>query len=85
MLGAGGGQGSKDAKETALRMKDDYDVFDDRTLIAKTNVFNISFDACGHFINWDPSRLPLSMLNPVEKPDSCAPNGPVDCRYYDFE
>jgi hypothetical protein len=85
MLGAGSGQGSKNAEQAALAVKNDYHVLDDHTLIAKTNVLNISFDACGHFINWDPSRLPLSMLNPVEKPDSCAPNGPVDCRYYDFE
>jgi hypothetical protein len=85
MLGAGSGQGSKNAEEAAVAVKDDYQVLDDHTLIAKTSVFNISFDACGHFINWDPSRLPQSLMNPVEKPDSCAPNGPVDCRYYDFE
>jgi hypothetical protein len=85
MLGAGSGQGSKNAEQAAVAVKHDYQVLDDHTLIAKTSVLNISFDACGHFINWDPSRLPQSMLNPVEKPDSCAPNGPVDCRYYDFE
>ena len=85
MLGAGGGQGSKSAEEAALGVKDDYQVLDEHTLIATTNVFNISFDACGHFINWDPSRLPQSMIDPVDKPDSCAPNGPADCRYYDFE
>lgn len=84
-LGAVGGQDSQDAKQAALRVKDEYEVFDDHTLIAKTNVFNISFDACGHFINWDPSRLPQTMIEPVEKPDSCAPDGPVDCRHYDFE
>jgi len=83
-LGAGGGQGSEDAREAAFMVKDDYEVFDDHTLIAKTTVFNISFDACGHFINWDPGRLPQAMINPVEKPDSCAPNGPADCRHYDF-
>jgi hypothetical protein len=85
MLGAGGGEGSKSAEEAALGVKNDYQVLDDHTLIATTNVFNISFDACGHFINWDPSRLPQSMIDPVDKPDSCAPNGPADCRYYDFE
>ena len=83
-LGAGSGQGSEDAREAALRVKDDYEVFDDHTLIAKTTVFNISFDACGHFINWEPGRLPQAMINQVEKPDSCAPNGPADCRHYDF-
>jgi hypothetical protein len=85
MLGAGGGQGSINAKEAALGVKSDYEVIDDHTLVGKIHVFNISFDACGHFINWDPSRLPQAMINPVEKPDSCAPNGPADCRYYDFE
>jgi len=85
MLGSGSGQGSKNAEEAAAAVKNDYQVLDEHTLIAKTSVFNISFDACGHFINWDPSRLPPSMMNPVQKPDSCAPNGPVDCRYYDFE
>jgi len=85
MLGAGDAQGSKNAKEAALKVKDGYEVIDDHTLIGKINVFNISFDACGHFISWDPRRLPQAMIDPVKKPDSCAPNGPDDCRYYDFE
>jgi hypothetical protein len=46
---------------------------------------NISFDACGHFISWDPTRLPQDMIEDVQRPDSCAPDGPLDCRYYDFE
>jgi hypothetical protein len=85
MLGAEDAQGSKNAEEAAIGIKSDYEVFNDDTLIAKINVFNISFDACGHFINWDPGRLPEAMIDPVEKPDSCAPNGPADCRYLDFE
>jgi len=85
VLGSADVQGSHNASEAALGMKDDYDVFDDHTLIGKMQAFNISFDACGHFINWDPTRLPQAMINPLEKPDSCAPNGPADCRYYDFE
>jgi len=85
VLGAGPGQGSRSAREVALNVKDDYEVVDNHTLVAKTQVFNISFDACGHFINWDPGRLPAAMIDPLEKPDSCAPAGPADCRYYDFE
>ncbi|HHJ17449.1 MAG TPA: hypothetical protein ENJ80_12205 [Gammaproteobacteria bacterium] len=85
MLGAGDAHGSKTAEEAALEVKDDYEVLDEHILVAKMNVFNISFDACGHFTNWDPSRLPQSLINPLKKPDSCAPNGPADCRYYDFE
>ena len=85
MLGARDAQDSKNAEEAAVGVKDDYEVIDDHTLIGKINVFNISFDACGHFINWDPSLLPQAMIDPVEKPESCAPNGPADCRCYDFE
>lgn len=85
MLGAVDALHSKRAKDAALRVKDAYTVLDDHTLIAKTNVFNISFDACGHFINWDPGRLPKDLINPAEKPDACASDGPADCRYYDFE
>lgn len=85
MLGAGGEQDSNSARDVALRVQGDYQVLDDDTLVAITNAFNISFDACGHFINWDPSRLPNDMIAPLEKPDSCAPGGPADCSHYDFE
>ncbi len=85
MLGPLEARGSNNAQQAALGVKDDYEVLDDHTLIGKTQVFNISFDACGHFINWDPGRLPQAMINPLAKPDSCAPNGPADCRYFDFE
>ena len=85
MLGAVAGQDNTSAREAASSVKDDYEVLDNHTLVATTSAFNISFDACGHFISWDPGRLPESMIDPVEKPDSCAPNGPVDCRHLDFE
>jgi len=85
LLGSADARGSNNAREAVPGVKGDYDVFDDHTLVGKMNVFNISFDACGHFINWDPSRLPQAMINPLEKPDSCAPNGQADCRYYDFK
>jgi len=85
MLGEAPARGSRDAREVALGIRDDYQVLDDHTLIAKTSVFNISFDACGHFINWDPTRLPQAMIDAVQQPDSCAPAGPLDCRYSDFE
>ncbi|MGB5474642.1 MAG: hypothetical protein WBQ78_14355 [Gammaproteobacteria bacterium] len=85
MLGAVAGQDNTSAREAASIVKDDYEVLDNHTLVAKTSAFNISFDACGHFISWDPGRLPASMIDAVEKPDSCAPNGPVDCRDLDFE
>jgi len=85
LLGEAPARGSRDAREVAPGTSGDYLVFDDHTLIVKSNVFNISFDACGQFINWDPTRLPQAMIDAVQKPDSCAPDGPLDCRYSDFE
>ena len=85
MLGSGDARGSHDAREAARGVTPAYEVLDEHTLVSMLKVFNISFDACGHFINWDPSRLPDSMIDPVEKPDTCAPTGLADCRYLDFE
>ena len=84
-LGEVNTQGGKDAREVALSATDDYQVIDDYTLVGKRDVFNISFDGCGQFINWDPTRLPQTMIDAVGKPESCGPKGPRDCRYYDFE
>jgi len=83
-LGSADGSGSKNAREVALRVKNDYDIVDDHTLVAKTAIINISFDACGHFIHWDPGRLPQLLVAPVARLDACAPDGPADCRHYDF-
>jgi len=85
ILGEAGGPGSRDAREVAQAVKNDYRVRDDRILIVTTQAINISLDACGHFASWDPGRLPPEMIDAVEKPDSCAPAGPVDCRNLDFE
>jgi hypothetical protein len=85
MLGEVDARGSKHARDVVPGLQDDYLVFDEHTLIAKINVLNISFDACGHFISWDPTRLPQDMIAAVQRPDSCSPDGPLDCRYYDFE
>jgi len=85
VLGEADARGSKDAGEVARGLHDDYLVFNEHTLIASINAFNISFDACGHFISWDPARLPPAMIAAVQKPDDCAPEGPLDCRYVDFE
>jgi hypothetical protein len=59
-------------------------VIDERTLVWTGNGFQVSFDACGHFQSWYPSRLPAEMIDPVEKPEWCAPAGTADCRNYDF-
>lgn len=85
ILGDAGSEGSQDAREAALAVQDSYRVIDGHILVVTQQALNISFDACGSFSSWDPTRLPPGMIEAVEKPDSCAPAGPVDCRYLDFE
>ena len=83
-LGNGGAIGSKSAAELVGLVRDSYRVIDDGTLVWTGNGFQVSFDACGHFQSWFPSRLPADMIDPVEKPEWCAPAGTADCRNYDF-
>jgi hypothetical protein len=83
-LGNGGAIGSKSAAELAERERDNYRVLDDRTLAWLGTGVNVSYDACGAFRGWHPTALPTDMIDPVEKPDYCAPKGGGDCRHYDF-
>jgi hypothetical protein len=85
VLGAVPGADNASAQAAASRVQDDYEVLDSHTLVARTTAFNISFDACGHFISWDPGRLPAALLVPAIQPDSCTSNDPADCRGSDFE
>lgn len=84
-LGEGPTKDSKTAAEVADIMKPGYRVIDGHILVATRQVFNISFDACGHFSNWDPTRLPRAMINAAENPETCTSRGSVDCRYFDYE
>ncbi|MBI5074367.1 MAG: hypothetical protein HZB62_04265 [Nitrospirae bacterium] len=83
-LGNGSAIGSKSAVELAARESSNYRVVSDDILVWTGNGLNVSFDACGVFRGWYPSSLPETLINPVEKPDYCAPKGKVDCRNYDF-
>ena len=83
-IGNGGAIGSKNAAELVERVRVDYRVIDDRTLVWTGNGFQVSFDACGQFRGWYPSHLPSEMIDPVEKPEWCSPKGTADCRNYDF-
>ena len=84
MLGNGGAIGSKSAAELAEREGANYRIVDERTLAWLGNGVNVSYDACGAFRGWYPTALPAEMIDPVEKPDYCAPKGGADCRHYDF-
>jgi hypothetical protein len=83
-IGNGGAIGSKSAAELVGLVRDSYQVIDERTLVWTGNGFEVSFDACSQFRSWYPSRLPAEMIDPVEKPEWCAPAGTADCRNYDF-
>jgi len=83
-IGNGGAIGSKSAAELVDRVRTFYHVIDDRTVVWLGNGLEVSFDACGQFRGWYPSQLPAEMIDPVEKPEWCAPAGTADCRNYDF-
>ena len=83
-IGNGGAIGSKSAAELVPLVRSSYHVIDERTLVWTGNGLEVSFDACGQFRGWYPSRLEAHMIDPVEKPEWCAPAGTADCRNYDF-
>ncbi len=83
-LGNGGAIGSRSAAELAERERGNYRVIDERTLAWLGNGVSVSFDACGQFRSWYPTALPADLIDPVEKPEHCAPKGTGDCRHYDF-
>jgi hypothetical protein len=83
-VGNGGAIGSKSAAELVERVRDNYRVIDERTLVWTGNGFQISYDACGQFRSWYPTSLPRERIDTVPKPEWCAPKGTGDCRHYDF-
>lgn len=83
-IGNGGAIGSTSARDLVDQVRPNYLVMDERTLVWKGTVLNVSFDGCGTFRHWDPTTLPKELIDPVDKPDYCAPKGTADCRYYDF-
>ena len=83
-IGNGGAIGSKSAAELVEKVRDFYSVIDERTLVWTGNGVEVSFDACGQFRSWYPANLSPEMIDPVEKPEYCAPAGTADCRNHDF-
>ena len=73
-IGSGGAIGSTSAKELVNRERTHYLIVDDRTLVTTGGwALKVSFDACGSFRFWDPTALPLELIDPVDKPATCAP------------
>jgi hypothetical protein len=83
-LGNGGAIGSKSAAQLVERERANYLIIGPRTLAWLGTAMNVSYDACGAFRSWHPTALPAEMIDPVPKPDYCAPKGSADCRHYDF-
>lgn len=83
-LGRIGALGSEDAEELLESARREYIVIDDEILVWTSRVFKVSFDGCGSFATWSPMGLPDDRIDPVEKPDYCAPKGTTDCSNDDF-
>ncbi len=84
-LGNGSAIGSRNAAELVERERRSYLVIDEQTLVWLGNGVCVSFDACGQFRAWYPTSLPEEWINPVQKPEFCAPKGKANCRHYDFQ
>ena len=84
-LGSGGAIGTESADDVIEQVRNQYIIVDDNTLAIPGVVFGVSFSGCTQFKTWNPTTLPPEMIDPVEKPDYCAPKGGADCRYYDYQ
>jgi hypothetical protein len=84
-LGSGGAIGTKNADDVIKQVESQYIIVNDSTLAIPGVVFRVSFSGCTRFKTWNPTTLPPEMIDPVEKPAHCAPQGTTgDCRYYDY-
>ena len=83
-IGNGGAIGSTSAADMLRRVRHNYHMIDPSTLVWTGNGLEVSFDACGRFQKWYPTALPPELIDPVAKPEYCAPVGTADCRHYDF-
>jgi hypothetical protein len=84
-LARGGAIGTTRASDVVPRLEGQYRAIDRSRLVWLGTVFQVSFDGCGHFASWDPTSLPPERIDPVPKPDYCAPKGDGDCRLFDFQ
>ena len=80
-LGSGGAIGTKSAQDVIEQVRSQYIIVDKNTLAIPGVVFRVSFHGCTRFKNWNPTTLPPEMIDPVDKPDYCAPEGTADCPY----
>ena len=72
-LGNGGAIGTETAADVIEQVKSQYIIVDENTLAIPGVVFRVSFHGCTRFKSWDPTTLPLEMIDPVDKPAHCAP------------
>ncbi len=85
ILERGGAIGTERASDIVSRLEHHYLAIDATRLVWLDRLFHVSFDGCGSFASWDPTALGPERIDPVEKPDYCAPKGTADCRSMDFE
>lgn len=84
MLGRGPALGTTSAADLLPAIRERYLVRPAGGLVVRGVVLRASRSGCGPFIIWDPTRQADLEIDPVPKPDFCAPVGTGDCRYHDF-
>jgi hypothetical protein len=81
----GGAIGTESAKDVAALWRQYFVFLDDDTLALTHAGLRVTFDACASFQGWYPTQVPIEMVDQIEKPSHCAPQGGGDCRHYDFQ
>jgi hypothetical protein len=84
-LERGGAIGTKRAADLLPRFEGRHIPIGEGRVVWLGPALQVSFDACGSFAWWDPVSLAPELVDPVVKPDYCAPKGSGDCRRMDFE
>jgi hypothetical protein len=81
----GGAIGTESAKDVVAVWQEYFLFLDDDTLAVTHSGLSVTFDACATFQGWYATQVPIEMVDQIEKPSHCAPQGTGDCRHYDFQ
>ena len=81
----GGAIGTKSAEDVVDHWRKYFIFLDDDTLAVTHAGLRLTFDACATFSGWYPTLVPIELVDVMEKPSYCAPEGGGDCRHYDFQ
>ncbi len=80
----GGAIGTESARDVVALWQEYFRFLDDDTFVITSSGLRVTFDACASFQGWYPTQVPIEMVDQIEKPSHCAPEGCGECRLYVF-